>query len=60
MNKKKQFVTPKVVQQVQICLEKDLLVGPSQTVTASSMGQPVDYFEVDGEGDDAITVDWEY
>ena len=59
MNKKKLFVTPKVVQEVQICLEKDLLVGPSGTMTDSSMGQPVDYFEVDGEGDNAITVEWD-
>ena len=59
MNKKKLFVTPKVVQEVQICLEKDRLVGPSGTMTDSSMGQPVDYFEVDGEGDNAITVEWD-
>ena len=26
---KKQFVTPRVIQQVQICLEKDLLQGRS-------------------------------
>ena len=27
MHMKKQFVTPRVIQQVQVCLEKDLLGG---------------------------------
>ena len=56
---KKQFVTPRVVQQVDICLENDLLVGQSAVMTDSSMGQSVSYFEVDGEGDDAITAEWD-
>lgn len=56
---KKQFVTPRVVQQVDICLENDLLIGPSATMTDSSMGQTVTYFEVDGEGEDSITAEWD-
>lgn len=41
MNKKKQFVTPKVLQVVRIQLEEDLLVGPSVTenMRIVSMGQ---------------------
>jgi len=38
---KKKFVTPSVVQQVQICLENDLLAR-STDITATSDGQ---YFE---------------
>lgn len=52
-------MTPRIIQQVQVCLEKDLLVGPSSLPDAKSMGQSVTYYEVDGEGDDAITVDWD-
>lgn len=59
MKRRKQFVTPRIIQQVQVCLEKDLLVGPSSLPDAKSMGQSVTYYEVDGEGDDAITVDWD-
>lgn len=59
MRMKKQFVTPRVVQQVDICLENDLLVGPSAGMTDSSMGQAETYFEVDGDGDDAITAEWD-
>ena len=41
MSKKKLFVTPKVVQEVQICLEKDLLQGPSvlEKMTTTIQGQ---------------------
>lgn len=41
MKRKKQFVTPKVLQVVQIQLEKDLLAGPSVTenMRIVSMGQ---------------------
>lgn len=43
MRMKKQFVTPRVVQEVQIQLEKDLLQGGSVRLdsTLSSMGQGV-------------------
>ena len=43
MNKKKQFVTPKVLQVVRIQLEEDLLLGPSGESAILAAGQ--DYFE---------------
>ena len=39
---KKQFVTPRVIQQVQVCLENDLLARSADDMTATSDGQ---YFE---------------
>lgn len=46
---KKKFVTPRVVQQVQICLEKDLLARSADDMTAISDGQ---YFEDTNYGED--------
>lgn len=42
MKMKKKFVTPRVVQEVQIYLENDLLTRSSDDVTATTDGQ---YFE---------------
>ena len=49
---KKKFVTPRVIQQVQICLENDLLARSADDVTAISEGQyyeDTDYTEADQE-----------
>ena len=52
MKMKKKFVTPRVVQEVQICLEKDLLQGPSvlEKMTTTILGQEVVIHGVDAEG----------
>ena len=50
---KKQFVTPRVIQQVQVCLENDLLARSADDMTANSEGQ---YFEDTTYGDDQ---EWE-
>ena len=49
MNMKKRFVTPRVIQQVQICLENDLLARSADDMTAISDGQ---YFEDTNYGED--------
>ena len=43
MKMKKKFLSPRVVQEVQICLEKDLLQGPSiwENTTTTIQGQEV-------------------
>ena len=45
--KKQPFIPPQVLQAVDICLEKDVLVGPSATLSAIVAGH--DYFELDPE-----------
>lgn len=49
MSKKKQFVAPRVVQEVQIHLEKDLLARSSDDITGTTDGQ---YFEDTTYGED--------
>ena len=57
---KKQFVTPRVIQQVPIQLEKDLLQGSVQNVTKlESMGIASDYFDFSEDNADGYIVDWE-
>lgn len=60
MNKKKQFVTPRVLQEVQIQLEKDMLEGGSaQNVTKlESMGIDVENFSFSGDDAEGYTVEW--
>ena len=52
MKMKKKFLSPRVVQEVQICLEKDLLQGPSiwENTTTTIQGQEVVIHGVDAEG----------
>ena len=49
MEMKKKFVTPRVVQEVQIHLENDLLARSADDVTATTDGQ---YFEDTTYGED--------
>ncbi len=53
MKMKKKFVTPRVVQEVQICLEKDLLQGPSvlEKMTTTIQGQEQVIHGVDATGE---------
>ena len=56
---KKQFVTPRVIQQVPVQLEKDLLQGSVQNVTKlQSMGISVENFDFSDENTDGYTVEW--
>lgn len=52
MEMKKKFVTPRVIQEVQIHLEHDLLARSADDMTATTDGQ---YFEDTNYGDDQ---DW--
>ena len=62
MRKKKLFVTPRVIQEVQVQLEKDLLGASVQNVTKiTSMGIGADYFEFSEPTDGSTnpySVDW--
>ena len=56
---RKQFVTPRVIQQVPVQLEKDLLQGSVQNVTKlQSMGISVENFDFSDENTDGYTVEW--
>ena len=58
---KKQFVTPRVNQQVQIQLEKDLLQGSVQNaMKVTSMGIEVDNYDFSDEVENnPYTVEWD-
>jgi len=59
MDKKKQFVTPRVLQEVQVQLEKDLLQGSVQNVAKIvSMGIDVENYEFSDAEDATYYVDW--
>ena len=62
MNKKKQFVTPTVLKEVQIQLEKDLLqrsVLLDSTVTSVGQGSASYFGDVDPTSEDAdIIIEW--
>ena len=60
MSKKKQFVTPRVLQEVQIQLEKDLLdFGSTQNVTKlQSMGIDVENYDFSDGNTEGYTVEW--
>ena len=57
---KKQFVTPMVVQEVQICLEKDLLQGGSvkDNTRAVIQGHEIEEHDLDYVNDDVQSY-WE-
>ena len=56
---KKQFVTPRVIQQVPVQLEKDLLQGSVQNVTKlQSMGIESENFDFSENNADGYTVEW--
>lgn len=58
---KKQFVTPRVNQQVQIQLEKDLLQGSVQNaMKITSMGIEVDNYDFSDEVENnPYTIEWD-
>lgn len=60
MKRKKQFVAPRVVQEVRIQLEKDLL-GRSVALdmTVSSMGQGVKNYDFSEDEEATYFVEWE-
>ena len=60
MNKKKVFVTPRVLQEVQIQLEKDMLEGGSaQNVTKlRAMGIDVENYDFSEGNADGYEVEW--
>lgn len=56
---RKQFVTPRVIQQVRVQLEKDLLQGSVQNVTKlESMGIASENFDFSENNPDGYTVEW--
>lgn len=56
---KKQFVTPRVNQQVPVQLEKDLLQGSAQNVAKlKSMGIVDENFDFSEGNADGYTVEW--
>lgn len=60
MRKKKVFVSPRVIQEVQIQLEKDLLgTSVRYDMTVRSMGQGVQVYEFSENEDATYFVDWE-
>lgn len=62
MKRKKQFVTPRVVQEVSIQLEKDLLGGSVQNeLTLRSMGIEVENYDFSGpeNSESGYSVYWE-
>lgn len=59
MRMKKQFVTPRVNQQVPVQLEKDLLQGSAQNVAKlKSMGIVDENFDFSEGNADGYTVEW--
>ena len=60
MSKKKVFVSPRVTQEIQIQLEKDLLGRSVQyDMTLRSMGQGVEVYEFSEDENDTYFVEWE-
>ena len=64
MNQKKRFVSPRVVKEVQVQLEKDLLTGLSAQyrMTVSAMEQDLEVFDFapgTTEDPNEYTADWD-
>ena len=60
MNKKKVFVTPRVIQEVHVQLEVDLLQGGSaqNVMKLKSMGIPVENYDFSDQNTDGYEVEW--
>ena len=59
MKRRKQFVTPKVIQVAEVCLEKDLLGTSLEDKNGiSSMGQPLNEMNFADGNPDGYEVDW--
>ena len=61
MNQKKRFVSPRIIQEVQIQLDRDLLQGSIQNTTKIvSMGIDVENYDFSEEiQDNPYTVEWD-
>lgn len=66
MKRKKQFISPQVLSQVELCLEGDLLVindSAQYRMTASSMEQDLEVFDftpaAPGSQANEYSVDWD-
>lgn len=60
MDKKKLFVTPRVIQEVQIQLEKDFLDGSAQNVTkVREMGIYWENYDFSEGNSDGYTLEWD-
>lgn len=57
MDKIKKFTSPRVLQEVDLALEKDLLVGPSSVMTILATGHDLEEINLDGYDADDWTID---
>lgn len=57
MDKLKKFTSPRVLQEVDLALEKDLLVGPSSVMTILATGHDLEEINLDGYDADDWTID---
>ena len=57
MDKLKKFISPRVLQSVDLELEEDLLVGPSTAMTILATGHEVEEVHLEGYGADDWTLD---
>lgn len=57
MDKVKTFISPRVLQSVDLELEKDLLLGPSTTMTILATGHDLEEVDLDGYSADDWTLD---
>ena len=57
MNKLKKFTSPRVLQMVELELEKDLLLGPSTVMTIFVTGHDLEEVNLDGYSADDWTID---
>lgn len=57
MDKLKKFISPRVLQSVDLELEEDLLLGPSTTMTILATGHDLEEVDLDGYSADDWTLD---
>lgn len=57
MDKLKKFTSPRVLQEVDLALEKDLLLGPSGVMTILVTGHDLEEIDLDGYSADDWTID---
>ena len=57
MDKRKKFSSPRVLQEVDLALGKDLLLGPSAVMTILVTGHDLEEVNLDGYGADDWTID---
>lgn len=57
MDKLKKFTSPRVLQEVDLELEKDLLLGPSTVMTILATGHDLEEVDLDGYSADDWTLD---